>query len=93
MLLLPAWRKLLKELGMSDRIIPCDVTTCWNSTYDMLKFALEYRKAIDMLTVDKQNELQDYELSKRKWTMAAQLHDVLEASDRSIPQNADSLYC
>jgi hypothetical protein len=57
MLLLPAWRKLLKELGMSDRIIPCDVTTHWNSTYDMLKFALEYQKAIDMLTVDKQNKL------------------------------------
>jgi len=51
-IVLPAWRKLLKELRIPDRIMPRDVTTCWNSTYDMLKFALEYCKAINILTAD-----------------------------------------
>jgi hypothetical protein len=56
-LILPAWQEMLKELKMKDWIIPCDVTTRWNSTYDMLSFALEYRKAIDLLTADKNNDL------------------------------------
>jgi len=56
-IVLPAWQKLLKELRIPDRIMPCDVTTRWNSTYDMLKFALEYCKAIDILTADRQNDL------------------------------------
>jgi hypothetical protein len=70
--------------------MPRDVTTRWNSTYDMLKFALEYRKAIDILTADRQNELQNYELSEREWTIAAQLSDVLKVSNISNPRIADS---
>jgi hypothetical protein len=57
----------------------------------MLKFALEYRKAIDILTADRQNELRNYELSEREWTIAAQLSDVLKVSDVSDPRIADSL--
>ena len=80
-IVLPAWQKLLKELRIPDRIMPHDVTTYWNSTYDMLKFALEYRKAIDILTADRQNDLQNYKLSKQEWTIAAQLSEVLKVSD------------
>jgi len=75
---------------MKDWIMPHDASMCWNLTYDMLKFALEYRKAVDMLTADRQNELHDYELSEREWTIANQLCDVLKASDVSNPQNAES---
>jgi hypothetical protein len=89
-IVLPSWRKLLQELKASDRIMPRDVTTRWNSTYDMLKFALEYRKAIDILTADRQNELRNYELSEREWTIAAQLSDVLKVSDVSDPRITDS---
>ena len=56
-IVLPSWRRLLEELKMKERIIPCDVATRWNSTYDMLAFAFEYRKAIDALTADRYNEL------------------------------------
>lgn len=72
--------------------MPRDVTTRWNSTYDMLKFALEYRKAIDTLTADRQNELRNYELSEREWTIAAQLSDVLKVCDVSDPRNAYSSF-
>ena len=70
--------------------MPRDVLMHWNLTYDMLKFALEYHKAVDILIADRQNELCDYELSKREWTIANQLWDVLKASDVSNPQNAES---
>ena len=31
-------------------IMPWDVSTHWNSTYDMLKFAYTYHEAIDKIT-------------------------------------------
>ena len=44
-ILLPAWKDLLgSELKMSIRNIPHDMATRWNSTFDMLDFALEYQK-------------------------------------------------
>jgi len=76
---------------MKDRIIPRDVKTRWNSTYEMLDFAIEYRKAIDILTADRQNELRDYELSEREWIIAKQLCSVLKASRPS--QRVDSMEC
>ena len=92
MLILPAWREMLKELKMKDRIIPHDVATCWNLTYDMLRFALEYRKAIDILTADRNNDLQSYELSEQEWTIAAQLCDILKVCDVSDPRITDSSF-
>jgi hypothetical protein len=89
-LILPTWRETLKELKMKDRIIPRDVETRWNSTYDMLGFALEYRRAIDILTANRNNDLRSYELSEREWIIASQLCDILKVCDVSIPRNADS---
>ena len=89
-LILPSSQRLLDELAMKKRIIPRDVTTRWNSTYDMLNFALEYRKAIDVLTGDRQNQLRNYELSEREWTIAKQLCDVLKVSNVSNPRIAES---
>jgi hypothetical protein len=40
--LLPAWRDYLKELKLADRLMPRDVSTRWNSTFDMLNFAIEF---------------------------------------------------
>ena len=56
----------------------------------MLKFALEYSKAINILTADRQNELQNYELSEREWTIAKQLCDILKVSYVSVPRIAES---
>jgi len=53
-----------------------DVTTRWNSTYDMLVFALEYRRAIDKISGDK--EMRKYELEVEEWDLVQQLCDVLE---------------
>ena len=77
-IVLPAWQRLLEELHKPNCIMHCDVTICWNSTYDMLNFALEYHKAIDSLTVNRQNELRAYELNEREWSIARQLLDILE---------------
>ena len=46
-----AMKKGLKP-KLSVRIMPRDVATHWNSTYEMLKFAYSYQEAINILTGD-----------------------------------------
>jgi hypothetical protein len=79
-ILLPAWFTLLESLKVSARKMPRDVTTRWNSTYDMLVFALEYRAAIDQICGTKANGLRKYEISAGEWRIAGQLRDVLKVS-------------
>lgn len=52
-LLLPKWFSTLEDAKLDERTMPRDVSTRWNSTYDILRFAIDYRKAIDRLTADK----------------------------------------
>jgi hypothetical protein len=57
MIFLPRWKEELAvaaattdQKRLSVRITPRDVSTHWNSTYDMLKLAYSYREAIDKIT-------------------------------------------
>lgn len=60
--------------------MPRDVATRWNSTFDMLEFALEYRTAIDRITDKCKLGLGEYELDDEEWILAKELHDVLKVS-------------
>ncbi|PPQ87566.1 hypothetical protein CVT26_015429, partial [Gymnopilus dilepis] len=77
-ILLPAWKTLLKELELAARIMPRDVKTRWNSTYDMLAFALEYKEALKELTGDMRNGLRAFELDDEEWGLAEELQTVLK---------------
>jgi len=79
-LLLPTWFSTLKDTKLDKRTMPRDVSTRWNSTYDMLKFAIDYQKAINRLTVDKNLGLRQYELSDEEWEIAKQLSMLLMVS-------------
>ncbi|KAF8836547.1 hypothetical protein BDN67DRAFT_874121, partial [Paxillus ammoniavirescens] len=46
-IILPEWKQTLGELKLPVQIMPRDVSTRWNSTFDMLEFALKYRQAVD----------------------------------------------
>jgi hypothetical protein len=58
--------------------MPRDVLTRWNSTYDMLKFALDYRIALNTITGERDMNLRKYELKDAEWDIAKQLGDILE---------------
>jgi len=58
-------------------MMPRDVATCWNSTYDMLKFTDEYRAALNVMTADCDMNLRKFKLSKKEWAMATELCEVL----------------
>ena len=49
-ILLPQWNTKLEELGLSIRMMPHDVSTQWNSTFNMLNFAIDYHMAINSMT-------------------------------------------
>lgn len=77
---MPAWKACLEELDRSVRIMPRDVRTRWNSTYDMLKFALEYKEGIKMLTSDLTNGLRKYELDEEEWVLVKELVNTLKVT-------------
>jgi hypothetical protein len=77
-IILPQWLKMLKDLGLSVRMMPRDVSTRWNSTFDMLNFALNYRLAIDSITSTRELNLRKYELQDDEWAIAENLRDILK---------------
>ena len=64
MIILPQWWTMLQDCGLHPSMIPHDVSTQWNSTYDMLKFVVEYREAIDAITGNQKMKLTQYELDE-----------------------------
>jgi hypothetical protein len=57
-------------------MMPRGVSTRWNSSYDMLKFAIEYRLAIDKMAKEKQ--LRAFELDEQEWETISELCEVLK---------------
>ena len=43
----------------------------------MLEFAIDYRAALDSMTGDRDMNLRKFELSKKEWSMASELSEVL----------------
>jgi hypothetical protein len=76
--MLPQWLAKLEELGLKVWMMPCDVPTRWNSTFDMLDFAINYRTAIDAVTSNRDLNLRKYELADDEWVIAENLRNTLE---------------
>jgi hypothetical protein len=66
-------------------MMPRDVSTRWNSTFDMLEFAIRYRVAIDAMTEVRGYDLRKYELVSAEWDIAMELRDVLKVSNVPLP--------
>ncbi|KAJ7200117.1 hypothetical protein GGX14DRAFT_372475 [Mycena pura] len=64
---LPAWRQACQASGMKVRLLPRDVRTRWNSTYDMLVVAVQYKAVINVVTADRDLNLRQHDLSNAEW--------------------------
>jgi hypothetical protein len=69
-------------MGMAEQTMPRDVSTRWNSTFDMLSFACEYKLAINVMTAKVENKLRPYEMNEEEWGYAEQLRQVLKVRVR-----------
>ena len=77
-LLLLQWSKTLTAHHLPYHMMPHDVSTWWNSTFDMLDFAIEYHPAIDTMTATWEFNLCKYKLVPSDWVIAGELWDVLQ---------------
>ncbi|KIM52800.1 hypothetical protein SCLCIDRAFT_140278, partial [Scleroderma citrinum Foug A] len=66
---LPAWKEILKDLRMTVKLMPRDVATRWNSTLDLLEYALKHRKAIDLVMQWRELGLRELELTDEEWVI------------------------
>ncbi|KAF9228351.1 hypothetical protein BS17DRAFT_850991 [Gyrodon lividus] len=78
MKLLPTWHTTLEAMRMKVTNMPRDVLTQWNSTLDMLEYALNHRQAVNSVTQDHALGLRKYELDDDEWNLLEQLHDILK---------------
>jgi hypothetical protein len=65
---------------LSRRMMPRDVATRWNYTYEMLNFAYIYRDAYNELTSNRDMKMRKYEIEDSEWEIVKQLADVLKVS-------------
>jgi len=65
---------------LSKRMMPRDVTTRWNYTYEMLTFAYTYRDAFNELTSNRDMKMRKYELEDSEWEIVNQLAGILKVS-------------
>ncbi|KAJ6563842.1 hypothetical protein B0H19DRAFT_846669, partial [Mycena capillaripes] len=77
---LPAWRAACGTKNMAVRLLPRDVRTRWNSTYDMLVVAVQYKEVVNAVTADRNLPLRKYELSDTDWIIVEDMVYTLEAT-------------
>jgi len=65
---------------LSNRMMPRDIATRWNYTYEMLSFAYTYRDAYNELTSNRDMKMRKYEIEDDDWEIVKQLADVLKVS-------------
>jgi hypothetical protein len=65
---------------LSKRMMPRDVATRWNYTYEMLNFTYTYRVPYDELCGNRDMKIRKYEIEDYEWEIVRQLADILKVS-------------
>jgi hypothetical protein len=87
-IILPEWFAILdrmakaskekKKKALGPRVMPRDVATRWNYTYEMLDFAYIYRRPYNEICSNRDMKMRLYELSNDEWKIVKDLSDVLK---------------
>ena len=87
MIALPQWYRILDDLSLDKQVIPRDVRTRWNATYDMLEEAYLLKGAVNKITKMRDMKLRQYEIDGHEWDLLRQLRDLLKVSISSFLAN------
>jgi len=55
-----------------------NVATQWNSTFNLLEYALRHQKELDTVTQQRDLGLLKFKLGDHEWELIEQLHNVLK---------------
>lgn len=77
-LLLPRWRQHVSGTRFKDRVLPRDVATRWNSTYDMLAAFIEMKNEVSQFLDRSSNGLAEFLLTDDEWEAIAGLVSALK---------------
>ena len=58
--------------------MPRDVSTRWNSAFDMVDFRVLYDQVIELVTDKRRLGLGDFAINEHEWELLRQLHNVLK---------------
>jgi hypothetical protein len=72
-LALPQWYRILEALSLDAQMMPHDIHTHWNATYDMLNFAYQYKQVINKITDIHEIKLREYKIEVHEWEVVWQL--------------------
>ncbi|KAJ7328454.1 hypothetical protein DFH08DRAFT_709747 [Mycena albidolilacea] len=87
-LALPAWKRTCLTYKLTERLILRDVRTRWNSTFDMLLFAVKYRRAVDGITAEKSLKLRKFELDDQECKILSDLLTIYKAATLVFSKNS-----
>ena len=76
-LLLPRWRETVTGTDFKDRILPRDISTRWNSTFDMLSAFIEMKQFVVQFLDQASNGLSEYNLEEEECKAASDLVKAL----------------
>jgi hypothetical protein len=89
-IILPEWFAVLDRMAtlsksqgkkpLSKRMLPRDVATCWNYTYEMLNFAYTYHDAYNELCANREMKMRKFEIEDNEWEIVRQLADILKVN-------------
>ncbi|KAJ3833151.1 hypothetical protein F5878DRAFT_547058, partial [Lentinula raphanica] len=76
--LLPKWREHLLGSPFEGRVLPRDVATRWNSTFDMMAAFLEMKDIVSEFLDRSSHKLSEFILDDNEWEAIAGLVSVLK---------------
>ncbi|KAJ3764927.1 hypothetical protein FB446DRAFT_604590, partial [Lentinula raphanica] len=77
-LLLPKWREHVAGTKFEGRVLPRDMATQWNSTYDMMSAFLEMKEQVSEFLDCSSNCLSDFVLDDDEWEAIKGLVSILK---------------
>ncbi|KAJ3777640.1 hypothetical protein FB446DRAFT_633659, partial [Lentinula raphanica] len=89
--LLPKWREHMQDTPFKGRMLPRDVATRWNSTYDMLAAFLEMKDPVSAFLDRSSHGLTDFLLNDDEWEAITDLVSVLKDATTFFSSSSPSV--